>query len=62
MEKQYLSDALGRLTNPDVWGASAEMEIQELATGANQEIQIKLGELTSSLPLHVFFWPECCQI
>ena len=50
MEHQYLSDATGRLTNPDLWGATAELEIQELARGTNQEIQMKLGELTSSLP------------
>ena len=49
-ERQYLSDAYERLANPDLWGPSLEMEIQKLAQGKNQEIQMKLSNLTSTLP------------
>lgn len=45
MENQYLSDATGRLVNPDLWGPSIQAEIRKLAEGAGPEIQMRLEDL-----------------
>ena len=52
MENQYLSDAYERLAKPDLWGPSLETEIQKLAQGENQEIQMKFGPTHQQLALH----------
>lgn len=50
MEKQYLSDAFGRLVNPDLWGPSIQAEIGKLKEGAGPEIQMRLEDLNCTLP------------
>ena len=50
MEKQYLSDATGRLVNPDLWGPRIQAEIGKLAEGAGPEIQMRLADLNCTVP------------
>ena len=49
MENQYLSDAKGRLTDPDLWGPSVQTEIRELALGTSPDIETKLEDLNCNL-------------
>ena len=46
MQSQYLSDAMQRLKNPELWESAAAAEIRQLSSNADPEVRVKLDELS----------------
>ncbi|CAE7919722.1 unnamed protein product [Symbiodinium sp. KB8] len=46
MQSQYLSDAMQRLKNPELWESAAASQIRQLSSNADPEVRVKLDELS----------------